>query len=1661
MSSKPPIHSTKQKILRADQNGKPYYIYASSSGQEEKPDENIHVLNPDSDSTTDTFVASLETKVIVLSEKPDSPNMTATLDDSDEIGKWLQELDPDATGSVTLDMSCQSIESFSIAFNKPWPLTFSSSSEALLFTFGAPPELVGGDTSGRIPPPGIDESGEMLTFGLDPSKINDVDIKLKDLFTYAGLDGTLKSLPDDFPDLIVTLTAPNQNDSPKRNAVWIVPCSNMQTTIRLQLPMPTFTPLQDLLLGALKGFTLKSTDVVCKKRASQATPEDDQPKDKDDKPEDGDDEPKDKGEVIFNVECSVKAESKEAPVVSMTASVEFVPSGINLIFMFDSEDQLSGILKWLAGLIDDKNIESLVNDILDKEKNDVKLPSDPTLRRMTISLENSKDPKLASFAFDIEESVLFDEASSKPVVFLISYNWTSTEGGSGTLTGKLWNDFDDPTDQDLSPSFETWNTLQPLEQSPVESITLASIIPSQTVTNIPDTLPSEIKNAQIELSQDIFTIKCTVDANPITPGSVPQPYLDKVGLDGSFSWGESDSFTLKVDISAGIQPSEGSDLPTALLTGSLNYDSSKGTWGLKASIEDLYGSTLAEFFDANAKSHVEPLIRQIAVKEATVEYEYTAEDGESKASKFALKGDLVIAKFTLGLDFTYDDTGFTFTATLNPESKEVTVGEVIADILNPGGQIDLPYFASNTKLVGDDKDAFKIDIKKKSGDEEDSVVSSFQFLAQLNFGKLHLEFAQLHSSDWEPTAPSKRLIKVSIDAFPEIEFSIPLIGQLKQPLDELYFLWVQDPPQKAQAGNNSGLTRSDVTQLNGGLGSPIMFKDKIKDPKQKDLLLAAGCHFTVVVHSTTGERLCLLDYEFTKQKDSAVNAVTWPTGKDDRKLKEGDEDDGGPSAQAPYKKVAGPLSISNVGLKYKGKKLAIMFDATFDMGPVSFSLVGFSLSAEFETLDKPPDIQANIEGLAAAFDKPPLTISGTIRHVSSGEMDYFAGGLIVGWVPYEFRAAGFYGMVKPKTDDPFRSIFVFAKLDGPLITFEFAEVTGICGGFGYNTSVRVPTPDEIHEFPFIANGDLSDQENALDVLMKLVDPGPQGWFQPLDKTYWAAVGMKVDAFQMLSIDAVLVVQFGDSIKVGIFAVAAADIPKSEGVRFAHVELGVSAIADLTYGTLKIESQLSPSSFIFTQDCHLTGGSALYYWFDAPHADQSKVGSFVYTLGGYHQAYDVPVGYPNPPRLGISWDLGGGLSISGQAYFAITPKACMAGGHLHASFHAGPIEAWFDAFADLLINYKPFHFNAQAGLAVGVRFHIDIWFIHTSISAEIGAQLYLWGPPLAGRVHVDFWITSFDIDFGSSERGISPVSLEEFYQLVLQSSSASVASASRPLLTEAEEGEKHEVSSPSPRKNEGHNFLPQSGLMNPDAKPEREQNENWIVRAGTFSFIIACKMAIDTFQAGPDHHVVFNGPSVYSKPMQLTSSMSSTLNVKMTKTLEGKVEDADEDWQYSKHLKSMPKGLWAEYDRKYDPQVGGNNIKDLLNSSDASIPLLMGVEVKAPKPQMSQDPFPAFIVADADLQSLTAEKPFPDIQPVNSAWAPAKPLEVEKQYDEVLKYWRSPNGGTDAQNSFVDSLARSYGWDENDKMKDIAGIPDRLSKGFMDTYVAAPMVTVAV
>ncbi|KAI9932538.1 hypothetical protein ASPWEDRAFT_100311 [Aspergillus wentii DTO 134E9] len=1599
---------------------KKYYIYSSKAGKQGD-------LTPDRNSNTDNFLSFLQSKCLILE---DGPSPSAQLDSSDKWAKWLQNLDTNGQFSVTVQGPPEKkiIESFAFEFNVPLlgssPVVFSSSTDVLTSSFGRH----------SIPQPGIEPKGELLYTGLDLTATSNLKTTVRDVLDFVGDAVGVHFLPAPLKSLALTLDT--ATGTGKRNALWFSPKFYNQTTMRLHFQIDAFETFKEPFELHL-GLFIDEASVICKKILIRTTTVEGPAA-------------VDQGGIAFTFSCKLKV--KDHDELALQTSADFRYNSVSFTFRPVAQGNiLKTILLWLAQLakIDLDDVDSVLG------KDD--LFESVHLREVTVTLgvdEHGKPTGINSFSTSIQVSTKMGTGEQKKTpLFLLRYRWEKAVGKMGELEGSFWSGSDLTALPTVSPSYEWWKELQPTQvMHPAESISLASIIPGTSIDNIPEFIPTQLTAASLSLSDTRFGIYAIIATEKPKDSNPPHPHLGMVQLRASYSWGKNDrGFSVELDIMSNLIPASTKPNPT-MLAGRLAYDSSKKHWLLEASLEGLYASSLYEFFDQGSSDHVMPLIDSMQICDLTVRYEYEGGSGKGKSSgsKFDINGALLIADLELDLEFSYA-RDWMFKASLKPQNSNANIKEVIEGIIGHD-QVDLPEFVANTQFSKGN--TFEIEIKKEKPSKTGGAVTggsnvskgSFQFIARIEIGHIKLIFAQYHGGDWPAKTPSKRLFKVALQGLqiPEIK----LIGKMEQPFDEMAFIWVQDP---YTTKGLKGLTRKEVESFNASLADdPLIFKDKFKDKKEGDVLITAGSHFSINMKDASGKKSSLLMYDFkagSKKKQPSQPGAWATTAGNEGNEGEGEE---GTTAQAPLKKKTGPLSLKNIGLKYANGQLHIIFDATFDLGPLEFSLLGFSIGLEIFKFTEPPKVHPpTIEGLSIAFEKRPLTIAGIIRHGNTGELEYFAGGLIVGFVPWEFIAAGFYGDAKLADGTTFKSMFLFAKLNGPLFEIGFAEISGVTGGFGYNSEVRTPAPDQVVNFPFVATKQLGDKTGSpLETLEALTSQGEDGWFHVKDKTYWAAAGLKVSAFQMLSVDAVVIVQFGQAIKLGVFAVAIADIPSTKSpMKFAHVELGLAVVVDFDYGTMKIEGQLSPNSFILHPDCHLTGGFGLYYWFDGPHADKSVVGEFVFTLGGYHQSFAIPDGYPRPPRLGISWSLSKALSITGEAYFAITPKACMGGGRLHASFSAGPIEAWFDAMADFLINYRPFTFTATISISVGVKYSIDALFVHTSVSAELGASLTLWGPPVAGKVHVDFWVSSFDIEFGAGPLEPKAISLEEFYELVLQAGDKPQNLASLPAPSASSE---NILTRPT---NEGHIFLALSGLVNDGEKTESKPNEKWTVRAGTFSFSVNCKMAVKTASQGVNS--ITHARDIYSKPMQLEGPMLSTLSITIVQG-----EDPEVSWRMEKQTKLVPTALWDKYSEATDPSSGNNHIPSLLDTKDSTVRLMMGVVFNVPEPTLSPDKLPIAETADKNIVELKSALDFPVVEPAAIEWEPS-PSSGKEQWNDVRKAWKNPSlgKGDQGQTGFVSGFAKALGWDNSEsKLSKLAGLPKQMDKRFNDLFVAAPLIS---
>lgn len=937
-------------------------------------------------------------------------------------------------------------------------------------------------------------------------------------------------------------------------------------------------------------------------------------------------------------------------------------------------------------------------------------------------------------------------------------------------------------------------------------------------------------------------------------------------------------------------------------------------WEVKLSLSNVYGSTLYQFFDSSSSDGVVPLLDHIEIEKIDFIYKYEG----PKTSSFESKGTIKLGDLPLVLDFKHDSKRWDFKAELTfgeDEPPPTTVGKVAAHIFGP--DVEFPDFVANISLQlpkSSDTAGIRMDAlepeKPASGEAAAGTAAPKKdvfFTAWLEIKGFRFQAFQFQGAPTDEKNPKtkpavQRAFVLSVHEIPKV--NIDLVGDLPQPFDEMIFFYVQ--PQKKE-GAPGGLTYDAVEKMNAQIDrddQKLRYKATKKKYEPTDVVIQSGMHFMLLRKDPQQGSIVALDYVFGQAKSkSKTKALMAARIEGDGGEVEGEVTSEPSAAKAPYEKKVGPITIRNLGLKYslgEHPSLSLLLDASIVLGPIGVGLLGFKLTFVFEKgkdlFKSFPTPKPGIDGLAASFDRSPVILAGMFKHVDTT----YQGAATLSFKPYLFQAAGFYGKVKDKSGTQFTSTFVYFILNGPLATVGFAEIKGVTGGFGYNSFLQFPTVTNVVDFPLIKTPEPSDPKGALESLM-----GGDAWFFPKDNTFWLAAGLTVLAFEILDIKAVIAVEWDPKVKIGLFGVATADMPAGADKKFAHVQLGLVAVLDFDAGTFKVEGQLTPSSYVLDPSCHLTGGFALYSWFGGG----PSAGDFVFTIGGYHRSYKPPAQYPNPPRLAISWSYDSSISIRGEAYFAITPKVCMGGGRLDASLTLGALYAFFDAYADFLINYKPFHFAADGGLSVGVCFTLDLWICTVHINIELSATLYIEGPPVSGRVHVNFWVFGFDINFGEKLKpDISPRTLPQFIDQVLQADLGKGQGSPAPIVFSCNQG-----------------LIPASDR---DARSDPNKGP-WDVRGAVFQFTVGCKFAVKTAQVVtdeqdshgkpiPPYKTKENPSEIYAKPMHLEDELSSILTVKIKPTQDLKALTASGQdagipvWDSAFMIyKSVPKALWGK------------------------------------------------------------------------------------------------------------------------------------------------------
>ncbi|MFD0169090.1 DUF6603 domain-containing protein [Streptomyces decoyicus] len=499
-------------------------------------------------------------------------------------------------------------------------------------------------------------------------------------------------------------------------------------------------------------------------------------------------------------------------------------------------------------------------------------------------------------------------------------------------------------------------------------------------------------------------------------------------------------------------------------------------------------------------------------------------------------------------------------------------------------------------------------------------------------------------------------------------------------------------------------------------------------------------------------------------------------------------------------RVFGPVRIHRVSLSYAGGRVFVAFDATLTMGPVALDLIGLGLG-----VDQKFTVTPVLAGAGVRVDAPPLDVTGVLEvRQESGYEVFIAGHVAVETGFFAMQAAGSYA----RTTGGVASLFLFGEIGakGGVALFgpPAFSVTALSGGFGVNSTVRVPQISELPEFPLIDRLAGAEEATPQQILDKLTE-----WVRPADGQYWGAVGVQFTTFKFIDTKALALVEFGRSLNVMLLGRTSVTFPRNAapGTKVhARLDLDLKLAYQQAQGLLSLDVAVGPGSFVFDPACQLTGGIAVYVW-----TAGERAGDFVLTAGGYHPKYNVPAHYPRPARLGFVWSPDSKIMVKAEVYTALTPSAFMIGGRLSATYSSGLLSAWFTAYLDVLIQWKPFYLDMALGISIGVAFTIKVWFVKVRVSIEVGIDLALWTPPFGGRVTVKVWFISFSFDIGSRR---APLPSAAWSEIRAQLPAPLAITPERGLLADVDAGElaaRHAVGAPVLVSRDGFAFTTESAV----------------------------------------------------------------------------------------------------------------------------------------------------------------------------------------------------------------------------------------------------------
>lgn len=427
----------------------------------------------------------------------------------------------------------------------------------------------------------------------------------------------------------------------------------------------------------------------------------------------------------------------------------------------------------------------------------------------------------------------------------------------------------------------------------------------------------------------------------------------------------------------------------------------------------------------------------------------------------------------------------------------------------------------------------------------------------------------------------------------------------------------------------------------------------------------------------------------------------------------------------------GGLNFRKIGMRWQQNKAWVLLNLDFMSSGLEFALLGLQAGSPLSLKQFRPKF--DLYGIGVYFKNNFVELGGSLLKKSSNDQTPVAyiGKMLMRFAKMNVGAIGGFS----KTKNGKKSFFAFANVGVPLGGIPAFFINGLSAGFGYNSELNLPNPNQIAAYPLL-NIIKTGQKNPSDALAYLGNI-----VKAKKHEKWLAAGVQFTSFQLIDSNAILAYQFGKK-EIAILGVSRLVLP-NEKAAYLNLQFGLKAIYRIQSGEIQSNAQLADGSYLIHDNVNLSGSVAVYTWLKG-----ENTGDFVLTVGGYHPRFKKPAHYPTVPKVGFNWLVSETTKISGNTYFALTNQAIMAGFSFNATYQKGNLKAWFTANSDMILQWKPFYYDFHSKVRLSAKYQ-SRWLKNYKL--DIGADLHLYGPEMGGYVRINWSIISFNIRFGNPEK----------------------------------------------------------------------------------------------------------------------------------------------------------------------------------------------------------------------------------------------------------------------------------------------------------------------